>query len=828
MTTQAALPQVRPATVAPNETQPSADQLISYAGLVEIVEKWSQDPRVSVSVAGTSHCGRSIFVGAISLPENLAAWSTNRRRIHEIWNQMVRYPTLDSPHFRPDLEALQAVKPSLLLHAGSFGFEASHTEAACELVAHLLSSDDSEVATILQNSVVLVMPMVNPDSRELALEQWSKYQLAPGWLGAGNSYGFLMNRDFYALSQPENQAVHRVMNDWHPLMALDTHEDMAFLGARRDEKCWVPPFRQPRHGNLEKKITDIVDEFSAAIANRWRREGFTVWYEPEGSFISFLVLDGRCDIHFDLHGIPCLFTESGRTPGGQSWQDRNRQKVLAALTFFHKAATEYSSIMKTEFDHWNEQIQTGIAEPPVAFLIPRSSERARDPETTNKLISVLLSHEIQVYTVEKPFPVFVVPLGQPNRPLILAMLDVQPWNLMSLPPAMGVECITLESLPSNKKAQLRKADLRPISEIHICPARVQVATQNASPVMALKNTESSLPVVNRALEVGAVVRWSLSAVSNNSRKFAAGTYFIEDQRGTMQQVARQLGVSFCESTWSPRSHTHVIKRFNIALYLGQGADEKNLCSSGEAMWALDRLGFTWTGLTEEDIHSGNLKQFDVFIVPSGSAPEMLNGWDTSAQNYSKPWQAPGTPKGLGKKGIAKIVDFIRQGGRYIGLGAGGALACKELGAFADVSIVDQGLGQARVYLDIKLRESPILFGYTGFRDQNGHWHANEMPAFYYCDLLWPRMDNYSGPVFKPGVKATALATFKRVDYEEWTEHLERAPRALTQNYAAIVYQPISKGSVVLLGINLGFRGQWISNYKLLANAIMSWNIRANK
>src|SRR5579872_3558209 len=282
MATQAA-PQLRPANVPPHETQPSTDQLISYTGLLQRVRTWSRDPRVWVSIAGTTHCGRKIFVVAVSRPNNLATYITHKRKLEESWNNLVHYQRLDTPQVaRPDFGALRELKPALLLHAGSFGFEASHTEASCEVIEHLLSSEDEETKTILDNAVVLVMPMVNPDSRELALEQWSKYPLAPGWLGAGNSYGFLMNRDFYALSQPENQAVHNVFHEWRPLMVLDTHEDMAFLGARRAEQCWVPPFSQPRHKNLDPAITAIVDDFSAAIAERWRANGFKVWHEPEG------------------------------------------------------------------------------------------------------------------------------------------------------------------------------------------------------------------------------------------------------------------------------------------------------------------------------------------------------------------------------------------------------------------------------------------------------------------------------------------------------------------------------------------------------------------
>ena len=205
---------------------------------------------------------------------------------------------------------------------------------------------------------------------------------------------------------------------------------------------------------------------------------------------------------------------------------------------------------------------------------------------------------------------------------------------------------------------------------------------------------------------------------------------------------------------------------------------------------------------------------------------MYDGWNTHVQNYEYPWQVPGEPKGLGENGARTIAKFIQEGGLYIGTGSGGgSFACKEVAGLADVNIIDHGIGQARVYLKIEDDSHPILYGYEGYRDQAGEWHKGIMPALYYCDLLWPRMDTYAGPIFRTGEKAKVLATFNGVDFEEWTEYVVKPPTAFTENNAAIVVQKIGKGNLVLFGINLGFRAQWQANYRLLTNAIYSWNLR---
>ena len=208
----------------------------------------------------------------------------------------------------------------------------------------------------------------------------------------------------------------------------------------------------------------------------------------------------------------------------------------------------------------------------------------------------------------------------------------------------------------------------------------------------------------------------------------------------------------------------------------------------------------------------------MLIVPGGSGSEMLNGWNVTVQNYKSPWQVPGRPVGLGKTGIKKIVSFLRKGGRYIGISSGGgSLACRELGGFADVTIADHGLGQARIYMHSEAPNHPVMLGYDGHRDQEGNWHEREIPSFYFCEQLWPRMEDFSGRVFKTGAKSTALASFTHADYELWTENMERDPVSLNREHAAIVYQRVGKGSLVLFGTNLGFRAQWISNYRFFSN-----------
>ena len=804
----------------PHVTQPSAQELISYADLEEKAQQWERSPLARVCVAGRSHLNRKIFLVALSNPENLERAEHFGKINRDSWRSLVRYPSLDEPEMkRVDVAKLaNNTKPVLLLHCASFGFEAAHVEAGVKFVELLLNSRTSRIKKLLDSAIILVMPMVNPDSRELAIEQWQDYPLSPGWQGMGNSYGFVMNRDFYFLSQPENRAVHQVMNDWRPIMTLDTHEDMAFLGAIRDEQCWTAPFCQPQLPDLDPRILELVKEYSGAIVENWKKRKFPLWHDENGSFFSYLILDGRFDTHFDLHGVPSLFTESARTPGTVHWQDRIDHKVEATLAFCEKASVHHKELLIDQYKYWRKQIRQPRQGPSEAYVIPRSPRRVRDEGAVNRLIEILLLHDFQVYSTEDPYPAYVVPMGQPDRAVISNMLNVERWNPLPLPPALDVECLPLEVLPAGAQRRLRLASLEPVKEIPTSNQVSPFSMPTARSPMLLPNNESNVCVVNALLKQDMDVRWLRSGER-------PGSFIVRDPTGLAHKTALEMGVISVEAKKSTGRSTP-LSLPRIAVYMGQGADERNVSFPGEVLWALDFLGFPYVGVDEDTIFDGILKHFDVLIVPSGSALEMYSGWNTEVQNYAYPWQVPGKPKGLGKKGTRKIARFIEQGGRYIGIGSGGgAFASKEIGDLCDVTIVDHGIGQGRIYLKIKDPSHEVLFGYEGYRDQTGKWHKGIIPSIYFCDLLWPRMDTYAGPVFRAGPKAKVLATFHGIDFEEWTEYIEKPVDALLENNAAIVFEPRGEGSIVLLGISFGFRGQWHANYRLLSNALYSWSQR---
>ena len=89
----------------------------------------------------------------------------------------------------------------------------------------------------LRDALVIIDPMQNPDGRQRFVtgnllgraaepdaEPLSAEHDEPWPGGRSNHYLFDMNRDYFALSQPETQGRARVMLEWYPQVVVDLHE----------------------------------------------------------------------------------------------------------------------------------------------------------------------------------------------------------------------------------------------------------------------------------------------------------------------------------------------------------------------------------------------------------------------------------------------------------------------------------------------------------------------------------------------------------------------------------------------------------------------------
>src|SRR5689334_14502846 len=247
------------------QTQPPGDQLLSYAGFVERLQKLSACPRVRLQLLERTYEGRGIYAiiiadeNAVDNLDHYRSWSARLQR------PKVSYNTLEQRQVSQRPESPQDMRYPVLIMGQSFGHEASHVEALVELAQHLAWSDDEEIRQVLSRLIVQIIPMINPDGRELGIELWKRVPLAEDGAVAGNRYGFYINRDFLHLTQPEGRAALNSFTRWHPIALYDTHEDAYLLHVIVPEICWFPPDGMSSASRAPQNIRDIVTHLGSAI-----------------------------------------------------------------------------------------------------------------------------------------------------------------------------------------------------------------------------------------------------------------------------------------------------------------------------------------------------------------------------------------------------------------------------------------------------------------------------------------------------------------------------------------------------------------------------------
>ena len=144
--------------------------------------------------------------------------------------------------------------PAILWVSGNVhGGEESGADASLHALYELASRSDCVVDEILANALVVILPTQNPDGRELGQRR--------------NQYGFDMNRDWFARTQPETDGKLEVVRAYPPMLYIDAHE----FGL---SNYFFPPNADPEYHEIPDTAHDWINElYSPAIVGRVRPPG---------------------------------------------------------------------------------------------------------------------------------------------------------------------------------------------------------------------------------------------------------------------------------------------------------------------------------------------------------------------------------------------------------------------------------------------------------------------------------------------------------------------------------------------------------------------------
>ncbi|MEP6703546.1 MAG: M14 family zinc carboxypeptidase, partial [Acidobacteriota bacterium] len=201
-------------------------KLASWASIVQYFKKLdAASDRVMFEEIGKSTMGAPFVYATISSPENLK----NLEKYKQINAKLADPRTFKSD----DIAAKKLIaqgKTIVLITCGIHSDEVGSTLSSMLIAYRLASSNEPDIKKILDNTIILLVPSLNPDGVDI-IKNWYDKTLGTKFEGTDppelyNKYvGHDDNRDWYAFTQIETQlTVDKIHNVWHPQIVNDIHQ----------------------------------------------------------------------------------------------------------------------------------------------------------------------------------------------------------------------------------------------------------------------------------------------------------------------------------------------------------------------------------------------------------------------------------------------------------------------------------------------------------------------------------------------------------------------------------------------------------------------------
>ncbi len=601
-------------------------------------------------------------------------------------------------------DALIARSPAIAwLGFGVHGDEITPGDSALALAYHLLAAkDDPLVAQILSETVVIIDPNQNPDGRARFIQSNSEATgLAPQpdrytaehdqpWPGGRfNHYLMDMNRDWFALTQPETRGRVAALQEWHPVVFVDSHE----MGG--DETYFFPPPADPlnplitaaqraSHDTFGRNRGAWFDRFGIAY---FTREIFDAFYPGYGDM--WPTLNGSIAKTFE-QGSPRGLVFLRRNGETLTFRDGVFNNFIASLATLETTARQRAKLLTDYAAFRRSAVEEGERAVDRFYVIDQSVRRGQ----TERLAETLTAQGIAVSRLPggaracgKAYPdgVLVIDKAQPAGRLARSLLDLD----TPLPPDFikrqetrrkaglahelyDVTAWTLALMEDVEMTVCRSVDLAGASAWNTPDASRQTPALSPGFGYAVPWTDAvQARFVFAALQDGLIGSSTDKAFSSAGRTYGRGTVIFPaagnpaDLPERLARLASEYGVEIVTlaSSWAETGPNFGSRAFvrlkspSIALAWDEGTSPT---SAGATRWVVERkFGVPVSPIRVRTIGAAELTSYDVLIIPETSSA---------------------FERQLGPGGMEALKAFVRKGGVLVALGsATGALASEDAG-----------------------------------------------------------------------------------------------------------------------------------------------------
>lgn len=611
-----------------------------------------QSDRVTLYTYGSTYEGRSLHYLIVTSSENL----TRLEQIRE--NNLRRTGLLQG-------EPVENQPAIIWLSYNIHGNETSSSEAAMKTLYTLAHSTNDAIVRQLQNSVVIIDPMLNPDGRDRYVNWYKQARGAqpnanplvrehqepwPG--GRVNHYLFDLNRDWAWQTQKETRQRIAVYNSWMPQIHVDFHEQ------GKDDHYYFAPAAQPFH----TAITQWQSDFQTTIG-----KNHTTYFNDKGWLyftrdIFDLFYPSYGDTWPTFNGsIGMTYEQAGHSMGGLAvktndldtltLKERIEHHFTTGLSTIEITAKNRQAVLQNFTQYFQQTISNGSGQYG-SFIIKGDNDkdkirrllnylddqqirygRANEPDTYDGFN--YLENREQEFSVEsndivirtrQPKGVLARVLFEPNPHLTDSLTyDITAW---STPYAYGLEAYALED----------DIETNPFSASEMAEDVTNMVDEDAYAYLAEWHTTEDVQFLAELLKQNVKVRASEVPFTINGKSYDRGTLIItrlgnELHLNNLQQIATKfkrniipVSTGYVESGGDFGSGSiRFLRKPNVAVLAGEHISANRF---GEVWHFFDQqISYPLDIIKTSTFDDIEFHAYDVLILPSGNYEAFLQTED---------------------------------------------------------------------------------------------------------------------------------------------------------------------------------------------------------
>jgi hypothetical protein len=776
---------------------------VTHDKLVEYMKTLAKSSdRITLEDRGKTFEGRPLLLLTITSPNNHSRIDDIRRRHIDGTND----------------SSLDVTKDPIIVYQGFsiHGNEPSGSNAALAVAYYLAASTSSVTEDLLKNTVILFDPSFNPDGLQ-RFAYWANTNKSKNinpdsndreyfevWpRGRTNHYWFDMNRDWLPVQLPESRARIASFHKWLPNILTDHHE----MGSNSTFffQPGIPSRTHPLTPQLNQDLTKEIGSYHAKALDKIGSQ-----YYSEESYDDFYY--GKGSTFPDINGSIGILFEQGSSRGHAQETSNGiltfpftiRNQYTAAMSTLEAAKNMRVKILKYQQDFYKKARNESSKAKAIVF------GDHKDAAKSYHLAEVLKRHQVVIHEVKSDFRAgdkkfkkgysYVVPMNQKNQKLVKAMFDVRTsfkdslfydvsaWTFNHSFGVDYAENISLnnagpeiKTLKINEGSVSKKSNvgyLMPWNEYYTPKALNAILQKGLRAKVSMKNFNNGgnsydygtiqIPVQNQKLDSQELYNF-LKTVANESHLEIKGV-------STGLNDGIDLGSNNFKNISLPK----------VAMLVGNGV---NVSDPGEIWHLFDqRYDMHVTKLDMIYFNRIDINKYTVIIAPNS--------------------------RGLDKKSIEKLQNWVRDGGTLIGYRSAAKwlksnkfinfeFVTSNIDTIKDVSFEAKSLKNGAQVIGGAIfeatidRSHPINFGYK-----------NDKIALFRNTTLFMKADkkSYNNPI-------------QYTNNPLLSGYISKENAKVIKNTVPFKVQRMGRGRVLVFTDNTNFRAFWYGTNKLLMNAV---------